>query len=853
FQTGAEVCDDGGDNDADGLIDCFDPDCVGVPPCGAEAGQCNDGVDNDADGQTDCFDVDCIGDPACFEGDTATCSDGLDNDGDGTTDCFDTDCAVIDPCGAEICDDGIDNDADGLTDCLDTADCLGTPACPAATNNECIDATDIPIAGAGVYSAAMDSTGASLGADPLPTVPCAVMGAFDNDIWYSFTPDVTAVAEIHSCDATGWDTDIAVYEGDCAALTELACDGDATILTGCQAFYSHIQFLDVTAGTTYYIRVGSFGVGASGIGLLTLNLAVPSAEDCTNGVDDDLDGAIDCLDSDCFADPNCTFTDGDECFVAIPVVEGANPIDTIGYTASADAYDDALCPGTFLGVMDQDGWYSWTAAADSQVWIHTCDAAGFDSDLIVYEGSDCSTMIPIACNGDDGTATVAGCQAFFSFVEMTAIGGTTYTIRVGSWGAGGGGTGTLNIVPLLCPPMAGLATSSDCVSGDVTLNWTANLYDSIEIYRDTVLIDTVGGGDTSYVDPGLAPGAYSYDVLGVCGGNSGGQQTAIANVTAYGGETDVIFALEGIDDIDSVAALQAALDANGITYVVSSLSPGAWGCLGSAGIVRAWMMNGTFPNDYRITDADGIALTTAVQSGVGIYMEAGDHWGFAHLVTPYDGYDGVDQGTVLDGDDTFVAMNGSDTGFGLDTTDLSGTAYNQAGAAAGNDWTDQISPLAGAGGPNVAQLWTDATAGYGTGIYYATDDPTGNTISQSWEFGGFGGDQNDLAARYIAALGGGGGPTGPTFGRGDCNADGGYNIADAIFTLAALFSGGPAGPCDDACDANDDGGINIADAIFTLAALFSGGPPPADPAPGTCGEDLNNADTLDCASFPVCP
>ncbi|HIC22021.1 MAG TPA: hypothetical protein EYO84_01230, partial [Planctomycetes bacterium] len=27
---GAEVCDDGADNDADGLIDCADPDCIGV-------------------------------------------------------------------------------------------------------------------------------------------------------------------------------------------------------------------------------------------------------------------------------------------------------------------------------------------------------------------------------------------------------------------------------------------------------------------------------------------------------------------------------------------------------------------------------------------------------------------------------------------------------------------------------------------------------------------------------------------------------------------------------------------------------------------------------------------------------
>ena len=90
------------------------------------------------------------------------------------------------------------------------------------------------------------------------------------------------------------------------------------------------------------------------------------------------------------------------------------------------------------------------------------------------------------------------------------------------------------------------------------------------------------------------------------------------------------------------------------------------------------------------------------------------------------------------------------------------------------------------------------------------------------------------------------------FMRGDCNADGAFNIADAIYTLASLFSGGPAGPCADSCDANDDGGLNIADAIYTLAALFSGGPAPAPPSPGNCGEDGTDTDALDCVTYNDC-
>jgi hypothetical protein len=305
-----------------------------------------------------------------------------------------------------------------------------------------------------------------------------------------------------------------------------------------------------------------------------------------------------------------------------------------------------------------------------------------------------------------------------------------------------------------------------------------------------------------------------------------------------------------VDQIDSVAALQAALDANGVIYVTTTQGPADWGCLGSAGIARVWMMSGTWPNDYRITDADGTALAAAVENGTSVYFESADHWGYVHVVTEYDNYDGVDQAVVVDGDDSFLSMNGADSGFGLDTSDLSGTAYNQA--AVNIDYTDQINALAGAAGPNAVQIWTDAVQGYGTGIFYATDAPYGNTISQSWEFGGFGGDQVDLAARYIAALGGGG-PVGPLFGRGDCNADGGFNLADAVFLLAALFSGGPAGSCLDACDANSDGSVNLADAIFSLASLFSGGPPPSDPAPTGCDVDGDDSDTLDCANFPPCP
>ena len=84
------------------------------------------------------------------------------------------------------------------------------------------------------------------------------------------------------------------------------------------------------------------------------------------------------------------------------------------------------------------------------------------------------------------------------------------------------------------------------------------------------------------------------------------------------------------------------------------------------------------------------------------------------------------------------------------------------------------------------------------------------------------------------------------FIRGDVNGDSTINVADAITTLAYLFTGGTI-PCDNAADSNDDGTLNIADAIALLGYLFSGTTPPPPPFPD-CGIDPT-VDALECESF----
>jgi hypothetical protein len=90
----------------------------------------------------------------------------------------------------------------------------------------------------------------------------------------------------------------------------------------------------------------------------------------------------------------------------------------------------------------------------------------------------------------------------------------------------------------------------------------------------------------------------------------------------------------------------------------------------------------------------------------------------------------------------------------------------------------------------------------------------------------------------------------PSFIRGDANADGKPDIADAVYILQNLFADGPEPPCFDAADSNDDSDVNIADSIYLLQHLFAQGPPIPAPYP-ECGFEAE-VDDLFCVSFPPC-
>ena len=91
------------------------------------------------------------------------------------------------------------------------------------------------------------------------------------------------------------------------------------------------------------------------------------------------------------------------------------------------------------------------------------------------------------------------------------------------------------------------------------------------------------------------------------------------------------------------------------------------------------------------------------------------------------------------------------------------------------------------------------------------------------------------------------------FIRGDCNADGNINLADAISVILQIGPGPSATEvsCEQACDTNSDDSITVEDGLLLLQWLFLGGATPAPPFP-ECGASALDS-PLTCNTFEPCP
>jgi hypothetical protein len=245
-----EQCNDGSDNNCNGLIDCADPLCKLTqfckcsPPGVPES--CNNNVDDDCDGLVDCADPDCLVAMACQQCVAEICNDGQDNSCDGKIDCADPACFFAPNCAPkpEVCNNGVDDDNDGKIDCQDT-DCANNPFCIVKQAN-CLSPKLIP--GPGQY------TGNTTGNISETKGQCG--GDAGEAVFYFI---LTQPTKVH-LDSVGTEFDSVLYvrTGACNSGKEIGCDDDSG--------GDHAGLLDFTIlyPGTYYVFLDGYTVDPQG-------------------------------------------------------------------------------------------------------------------------------------------------------------------------------------------------------------------------------------------------------------------------------------------------------------------------------------------------------------------------------------------------------------------------------------------------------------------------------------------------------------------------------------------------------------------------------------------------------------
>jgi hypothetical protein len=371
------------------------------------------------------------------------CAEGNDNDGDGATDCADADCATDPACVETACTDGSDNDGDSATDC-DDSDCAST--------SDCTCVPDYTLACGGSDSWSTLNPGAT---DAVDAWSCVGWDESGPEYTYSFT---TATAqEVTASISNLGSNDLDIFVVDDAA--GYCTSGNCVSYDDTDAVWTALP------GQTYYIVVDGY-FGDAGTYDIDVSCAAPTTEvACADGVDDDGDGSVDCMDSDCAADPACVETDcadgmdddGDgavdcadtdcaadaacTCAPASTLSCGGSDSYNNGYAGSTDVVDQWSCSS-----WDESGpeyLYEFLAPYDGEFTVALSGLSG-DLDLFVADGS-------VACGG-------SGCLDYGdSSVTVTMAAGETYLLAVDGYL----GVTSDFTVDLSCVP----AAEQDCSDG----------------------------------------------------------------------------------------------------------------------------------------------------------------------------------------------------------------------------------------------------------------------------------------------------------------------------------------------------------------------------------------------------
>jgi hypothetical protein len=298
------------------------------------------------------------------------------------------------------------------------------------------------------YTPGTTATGVTSGAVVDGSATCGLSNSAP-DVWYRMTATCNGTLRIETC-GSNYDTVLSVHTA-CPGTTsnQLACNDDTGSLGSCPFTLQSRIDINVSAGSTYYLRIAGFNGQSGAYQLSSRYLITAGADDCAN---------------------------------APSIGDGSYVYSNCG--ATNDGPEENYCAFCCGDVqVNNDIWFLYVAPVTGTVTVDTCASASptYDTKIAVYAGS-CPFGLPdsaIACNDDAGAG--CGVSGLLSRTSFASVAGGHYLIRVGGYSSSRG-TGTLTIMSVPAPPC----------DPDVNCDGSADGFD-VEVMEQAV-----GGNVTNY-------------------------------------------------------------------------------------------------------------------------------------------------------------------------------------------------------------------------------------------------------------------------------------------------------------------------------------------------------------------
>jgi cysteine-rich repeat protein len=254
-----EDCFNGNDDDSDGLIDCSDPDCFGGENCTGEI-----------------------------------CRNGIDDDNNGLIDCDDPHCFSLNEClSDEDCTNKIDDDNNGLIDCDDSV-CINHPGCGSCDPDE-------------TFSSIIPQSQVTPQLNSFENIVSTPCGSDTDSYWVSRVI-ITSPVSITMDSSTLLESNfiVTIFKEEEPNQT---CELD---------FFTCVNLNEGSSPKLYHplLPPGTYRFYFSNPNNNTINISFsdPVFENCSNNMDDDGNGLVDCEDPVCLSEINCLI---ENCFNGI--------------------------------------------------------------------------------------------------------------------------------------------------------------------------------------------------------------------------------------------------------------------------------------------------------------------------------------------------------------------------------------------------------------------------------------------------------------------------------------------------------------------------------------------------------